>query len=62
MTNSPMSAAELVNAANELAPLLRETAREAELARRPLDRVIDAVRDSGLFALMVPRAYGGHEA
>ena len=62
MTNSPMSSADLINAANELAPLLRETAREAELARRPLDRVIDAVRDSGLFALMVPQAYGGHEA
>lgn len=52
---------ELIAAALELAPLFRETAREAELARRPLDRVIDAVRESGLFSLMVPKKYGGHE-
>ena len=42
--------------------MLRDTARESERARQPLDRVIDAVRESGLFALMVPRRYGGHEA
>ena len=52
---------ELIEAALELAPLFRDTAREAELARRPLDRVIDAVRESGLFSLMVPKKYGGHE-
>lgn len=51
----------LVDQAEQLVPLLRESAREAELARRPLDRVIDAVRDSGLFALMVPKKYRGHE-
>ncbi len=52
----------LVAAAEGLVPLLREKAREAELARRPLDEVIDAIRDSGLFALFVPQRYGGHEA
>lgn len=62
MTHSPMNPAELVEAAEKLAPLLREKARESELARRPTDEVIDAVRESGLFALMTPRVYGGHEA
>jgi alkylation response protein AidB-like acyl-CoA dehydrogenase len=62
MTNSPMSPAELIEAAEKLAPLLREKARESELARRPLDEVIEAARRSGLFALMTPRVYGGHEA
>ena len=66
MTNaspmSPMSPVELVEAAEQLAPLLQEKAREAEIARRPLDQVIDAIAESGLFALMVPRCHGGHEA
>ena len=57
-----MSAHELIEAAEGLAPLLREKAREAEQARRPLDEVVDAVRASGLFPMMVPEAYGGHEA
>eukprot|EP00439_Symbiodinium_sp_Y106_P087754 s1_g290.t1 len=42
--------------------MLRERAREAEIARRPLDDVIDAIRESRLFSLMVPKCYGGHEA
>ncbi len=50
-----------VERAHALAPLFREKAREAEIARRPLDEVIDAVRDSGLFSMMVPQALGGHE-
>ena len=50
-----------VAAAEKLVPLLRDTAREAEMARRPLDRVIGAVRDSGLYSLMVPKKYGGQE-
>ena len=57
-----MEPAALIEAAEKLVPLIRSTAREAELARRPLDEVIDAARDSGLFSLMVPKCYGGHEA
>ena len=53
--------ADLVQKAEGLVPLLKDTAREAESARRPLDRVIDAIRDSGLYALMVPEEYGGYE-
>lgn len=52
---------DLIERAEGLAPLLRETAREAEVARKPLDRVVEAVRESGLFSLMVPKEYGGHE-
>lgn len=50
-----------VEKAESLAPLFRETAREAELARRPLERVSKAIEDSGLYAMMVPKAYGGDE-
>ena len=57
-----MHPAELIEAAEKLAPLLREKARESELARRPLDEVIEAARQSGLFGLMTPKVYGGHEA
>lgn len=52
---------ECIQAARDLAPLLSEKAREAEIARRPLDEVIEAVRDSGLFSMMVPKRYGGDE-
>lgn len=51
----------LIEQADEIATLFRDTAREAEIARQPLDHVIEAVRASGLFALMVPGKYGGHE-
>ena len=47
--------------AENLATLFRDNARAAEAARRPGDHVISAVKESGLFALMVPKAYGGHE-
>lgn len=53
---------DLIKQAENLAPLYRETAREAEMARRPLDRVIEATRESGLYSMMVPKKYGGQEA
>lgn len=53
---------DFIEQAHSLAPLLREKAREAEAARRPLDEVIDAVRATDLFSMMVPKRYGGHEA
>jgi len=51
----------LLEKAEALAPLFRETSREAEVARRPLDHVNTAIRSSGLYAMMVPKAYGGYE-
>jgi len=62
MTGIAKDSAQLIESAERLAPLLRAKAREAELARRPLDEVIDAVRESGLFSLMVPKSHGGCEA
>ncbi|MEM7322781.1 MAG: hypothetical protein AAF531_06830 [Actinomycetota bacterium] len=62
MSNARLEPAQLIAAAEELTPLLKEKAREAEIARRPLDEVIDALRESGIFATLVPRAHGGHEA
>jgi len=52
---------EAVAAAHALAPLIRERARDAEIARKPQDEVIEAVRASGLFSMMVPKRYGGDE-
>ena len=56
-----MNQVDLVARADALVPLLKETAREAEIARQPLDRVIDCIRESGLYSLMVPRQFGGYE-
>jgi len=52
---------ECIEVARGLAPLLTDRAREAEIARQPLDEVIEAVRASGLFSMMVPKQYGGYE-
>ena len=52
----------LLERAEALVPLFRDNARAAESARRPSEHVIQAIKESGLFALMVPKAYGGHEA
>jgi len=60
-SNPPLTEHELVTRAVELAPLLAEHAAEAEQLRRPVDAVIDALRESGVFRLMVPRKYGGLE-
>ncbi len=51
----------MIDAARRVAPVLAAHAREAEIARRPADAVIAAVRDAGLFEMMVPRCYGGAE-
>ena len=51
----------LVQQAADLAPLLRSTARKAELARQPLDEVINAVRDTDILGMLAPKRYGGLE-
>ncbi len=50
----PPSGTELVAAASDLAPLLADEAAEAERNRQPSDRVIAALRESGLVSLLVP--------
>jgi 3-hydroxy-9,10-secoandrosta-1,3,5(10)-triene-9,17-dione monooxygenase len=56
-----MNAAELVARARALTPLLAAHAAEAERLRRPVDEVIEAMRRSGIFRMMVPKKYGGLE-
>ena len=60
MPPSP-AAADLIARARALAPLLAAHAAEAERLRRPVDAVIEALRESGVFRMMVPRKYGGLE-
>ncbi|MFJ8859282.1 acyl-CoA dehydrogenase family protein [Streptomyces sp. NPDC102451] len=43
-------------------PLLQAEAADSERLRRPTPAVQDALRDSGIFTLMVPAALGGMEA
>ena len=50
-----------VAAAEAVAPLARELAREAEAARRLPERLVLALRDAGLCRLFVPTCYGGPE-
>ncbi len=51
--------AELIERVRGLVPLLAEHAAEAERIRRPVDSVIEALRDARVFDLMVPATYGG---
>ena len=62
MPAHPMTHEQLIAAADALVPLFREKARDAERARRAPDEVIEAVAASGLYAMMVPAKFGGHEA
>ncbi|MDJ0866845.1 MAG: acyl-CoA dehydrogenase [Myxococcota bacterium] len=55
------ASAELIGRARSLAPLLAEHAAEAERLRRPVDAVIEALREARIFDLMVPRCHGGLE-
>ncbi|MCR2783270.1 MULTISPECIES: hypothetical protein [unclassified Microbacterium] len=62
MTHTTMTAADgatLLSRAEELVPLLRETAAEAETLRRLPDRVIDAFEAAGFFTAMRPVDTGG---
>jgi alkylation response protein AidB-like acyl-CoA dehydrogenase len=52
---------ELVTRAEALQPLLLKNAGESEKHRRACEENIEAVREAGLFRLMVPKRYGGFE-
>ena len=56
------SGAKILDNVRKLLPLIRETARDSELARQPNDSVMEAARNCGLFSLLVPKRYGGLEA
>jgi 3-hydroxy-9,10-secoandrosta-1,3,5(10)-triene-9,17-dione monooxygenase len=66
-TSAPSHAAsasldhELVRRATELQPLLATNAARTEADRRVVEENIQAMRDAGLFKLMVPKRLGGYE-
>ena len=51
----------LVERANALRPLLEANAAETESGRRAVEENISAIREAGLFKIMVPRRFGGLE-
>lgn len=65
IANPPLSSdkttQELVDRARSLAPLLAANALKSEQDRRAQQENIDAIRDAGLFRLMVPKRFGGHQ-
>lgn len=54
-------AAALLERVREVVPALAADAEEAERIRRPTDAQIRTLEDTGVFRLMVPRAYDGLE-
>jgi alkylation response protein AidB-like acyl-CoA dehydrogenase len=61
ITAAPTTAAEILARASALAPVLRERAVDIEQARRLPDDVVALLRDTGVFRMGVPRAWGGPE-
>jgi 3-hydroxy-9,10-secoandrosta-1,3,5(10)-triene-9,17-dione monooxygenase len=60
-TVSSEAANSLIERARSLAPILAEQASESERLRRPSDVAIEALRDSGVLEMMVPKMFGGLE-
>jgi alkylation response protein AidB-like acyl-CoA dehydrogenase len=61
MTELPLEGRELLSRIEALVPDLAAQAAESERLRRPTDTAIRMLEDSGVFRMMVPRAYGGME-
>jgi alkylation response protein AidB-like acyl-CoA dehydrogenase len=57
----PLDGSAILANAHRIAPLLRERAAEVEAARRLTPPVVDALRDSGVFRMTMPRSWGGPE-
>ena len=60
MSTTP-TVAQLVDAATAVAPVLDAEAEAAETARRVSDTAIDTMTGAGLWRILTPRTYGGHE-
>ena len=60
--SAEVSTQELIARAKALGPLLAKNAAKSEQDRRASDENIDAIRDAGLFRLMVPKRLGGHQS
>lgn len=51
----------LMDKARELLPLIRSNAEKTDRERRTAEENIQAMQAAGLFKMMVPKRYGGHE-
>lgn len=58
---SPVALESLLDAVEQIAPILREHAAEAEERRRLSDAAAAAIKEAGLYRMWIPRAYGGLE-
>ncbi len=61
MTDLPPEGAGLLERVRALVPDLAAQAAESERLRRPTDAAIRMLEETGVFRMMVPRAYGGLE-
>jgi alkylation response protein AidB-like acyl-CoA dehydrogenase len=61
MTTLAPSAASLLQSVRDLRPLIEAEAAQIERDRRITPRVIAALREAGVYRMIVPRAYGGSE-
>ena len=59
--STDLSGPELLSRIQALAPLLLDNAEEAERIRKPVDEVMQALEDTGVFRFFVPRRFGGLE-
>ncbi len=56
-----MNEQELVERVRALAPMVEAHARQAEEERKPVDAVMKAIEDAGVYRYFVPKRYGGYE-
>jgi alkylation response protein AidB-like acyl-CoA dehydrogenase len=56
-----MQEQELVERVRALAPMVEAHARQAEEERKPVDAVMKAIEDAGVYRYFVPKEYGGYE-
>jgi alkylation response protein AidB-like acyl-CoA dehydrogenase len=56
-----VSAGGLLDRVRETVPLIASRARDAEIARKPDDDVIEALKATGVFRSFVPKKFGGYE-
>jgi len=52
---------ELVERVRALAPMVEAHARQAEEERKPVDAVMKAIEEAGVYRYFVPKRYGGYE-
>jgi alkylation response protein AidB-like acyl-CoA dehydrogenase len=60
-SSAPRSDADLVERVRAIRPLIRENALRAEQRRRVTGEVVEALSETGIHRMNVPRRYGGHQ-